>query len=48
MAKNTDGTDSNFVSMTVVKNDDKLDITGYEYTNIRADVEEWSWTGEVK
>jgi len=43
MAKATDGTDSDFLSMTIVKNDDKLDITGYEFTGLRGGVEEWTW-----
>jgi hypothetical protein len=33
-AKNPDGTESNFLHITVVKNDDKLDTTGYAFTNI--------------
>jgi hypothetical protein len=41
-AKNPDGTESNFLHITVVKNDDKLDTTGYAFTNIYGEVEEWT------
>ncbi len=44
--KYTDGTDSYFLQITIVKNDDKFDITGYQFTQMRGDVEEWTWVGE--
>lgn len=43
--KYTDGTDSDFLQITIVKNDDKLDIAGYEFTKITGGIEEWSWVG---
>jgi hypothetical protein len=35
--------DKNFPYITVVKNDHKLDITGYEFTQMRNGIEEWTW-----
>lgn len=46
MAKNPDGTDCDtFTHITIVKNDDKLDITGYEFTQMIGGIEQWTYTG---
>jgi len=42
-SKKPDGTDSDFLYITIRKNDDELDTTGYEFTEMmNADIEVWT------
>ena len=42
-AKKPDGTESDFLHITIRKNDDELDTTGYEFTEIMNDnIEVWT------
>ena len=44
MVYDVDG-NNGMLHITIVKNDDKLDVTGYEFTGMQGLIEEWSWVG---
>ena len=47
MCLNPDGTKELRHHITVVRNDDKLDIRGYEFTEMMGGIESWTWVGRT-